>query len=180
LERFTQPGVVLGVCRIEAAEHHGHSRLEARNWLVGRLRRACHRVTDLGIGDVLDGGGEPTDLAHPEALTDGRLRHEDADVVDLEVLARRDDPDLVLGFYGAVEDPDEGDYALVGVVDGVEYKRPQRPVVVALGGRKVLGYRLEYGFDVLAGLGRHRHGQVARYPDDLLELLDGARYVGSR
>src|SRR5690606_33640397 len=110
-------------------------RLETRDGPVGRRLGRSDGVTDLGVGDVLDRGREPADLSYTEAEAHLRLGVEEADVVDLERLARRDDLDLVLRLDRAVENPDEGYDALIGVVDRIEDERTQRAGRVALGWR---------------------------------------------
>ena len=52
------------------------------------------RVADLRVADNLDAAREEADFTRPELFDADRLRGEDADFVDLEVLRRRHQPDL--------------------------------------------------------------------------------------
>jgi hypothetical protein len=81
----SRSGVVLGVGRVEAAEHDRHRRLEAGMAAPAGGRRG-HGVADLRVGDLLDAGGEPADLADAQPSRHGGRGAEEADLVDLDRL----------------------------------------------------------------------------------------------
>src|SRR5690606_29417294 len=180
LEGLPQLRVVFGVCRVEAAEHHGHRGLEPGDGSVGSALDTRDCVTDLRVRYVLDRGREPADVAGVQALRHQWLRGEHADVVDLEGLPRRHDLYLVALLDLTVEHADERDNALVGVVDRIEDERPQRAVRVALGRGKVRDDALEDRLYVLSRLGRYGYSLVGGYPYDLLQLLLGVVHVRCR
>ena len=135
-------------------------------------------VADLRVVDVLHVRDADADLARLELLHRLRERREVAELLDLELLAVRPEPDRLLRLEGALEHPHEHDDAAVRVVPGVEHDRLERRVGVAVGRRHLLHHGLEdlLDSDPLLRRARHRLGRVET--DDLLDLPADLLHVG--
>ena len=110
-------------------------------------------VADAGLADVLHPGDQVADLADPEVPGLDRLGADHADLEHLVDGAVGHHLDPVAVAELAVDDPDVGDHAAVGVVDRVEDQRARRCVRVADGGRGLRDDLVEQALDAHAGLG---------------------------
>ena len=118
--------VLDGIDRVQAGEDHRLDLFEAVQRHQALPVQQGDRITDLGIGNILDAGNDKTDLAG------GQLRHldhdrgEDTDLERLIGLVGGHELDLVTLFQGAVEQAHQDDDPLVLVVPGIEQQRLQR------------------------------------------------------
>ena len=115
-EALAQILVIRRVDREQAAEHHRHARPEAGERRIGGTAFLGDRVADLGLGDVLDAGGDEADLTRAEGIDLGALRGEGAHPVDLVDCAGRHHPDLHAARERAVPHADQDDHAEISVV----------------------------------------------------------------
>jgi hypothetical protein len=152
--------------------------LVAAERLGGAVVLAGDGVPDPGLAHVLHAGDQVADLAHAEL---GGLHRLGADHADLEHLvhdAVRHHLDPVAVAELAVDHPDVGDHAAVGVVDGVEDQRAGRRVGVADRRRGLLDDLVQQSLDAEAGLGRglqHVGRVAADQPGQLRGVLLGLR-----
>ena len=166
VQRLAQLGVVGPVDRVEAGEDHRVRVPVAAEAGLGRPGQRGHRVADPGLADLLDPADQVAHLADAERVGLDRIR---GDHPDLQRLVRglgrhHQHPFAVRDL--AVEDPDVGDHAAVGVVDRVEDQRPGRRVRVPHRGRGLLDDLVEQFAYALAGLGRHPEDLVRVAADD--------------
>ncbi len=110
-------------------------------------------VADAGLADVLHPGDEVAHLADPEVAGLDGLGADDADLEHLVHGAGRHHLDPVAVGELAVDDPDVGDHAAVGVVDGVEDQGARGRVGVSDGGRGLSHDLVEEAGDAHTGLG---------------------------
>ena len=129
-----------------------------------------HGVADPGLADVLHAGDQVADLADADLAGLDRLGRDDADLEHLVDGAGRHHLDPVAVAELAVDDPDVGDDAAVGVVDRVEDQRPRRGVGVTDRRRGLRDDLVEQLCDALAGLGRDPQHVVGVAADDVGEL----------
>ena len=181
LERVAQLGVLVGVAREEAGEHHRLDVLVAGQRLGrgGALARR-QRVADAQGGDVLEPRDHVAHLAGHELLHRHARRRHEAELLGVELGPERHRAKARARLEAAVDDADERDHAAVLVVGGVEDERPRRRVGVALGRRDPLDDRVEHLVDVDAGLGRDAHdvGRIAA--EQLRHLVRCAVRIGRR
>ena len=153
VQRVAQVGVVVAVHRVQAGVDHRPGVVVAGQRLARRAGHAGHGVADPGLPDVLDPGDQVADLPGGQALARRRLRRDDP---HLEGLVRRagghHHGSLAPG-QAAVDHPDVGDHAAVGVVDRVEDERPRRGVRVAVRGGDLADDLVQQVLDALPGLG---------------------------
>ena len=131
LQRVAQVGVVVAVDRVEPGEDHRLGVQVAAERLGGAVVLGGDRVADPGLAHVLDAGDQVADLADADLAGLDRLRADHPDLEHLVDRAGRHHLDPVAVPELAVDDPDVGHHAAVGVVDGVEDQRPRRRVGVA-------------------------------------------------
>ena len=124
VERVAQGGVVGPVDRVQPGEDHRLGVAVAGERRRGRLGGVGDGVADPALADVLDAGDEVADLPDPETLRRHRLRRDHADLEQVVGGPRRHHDDPLTRVEVAVDDPDVGDDAAVGVVDRVEDHRP--------------------------------------------------------
>ncbi len=170
-ERLAQRLELGGIGGEQAAEHHRHRGLEARQHLGRGLAVVGDGVADLAVGDGLDAGDDEADLARAELGHVGRLGREDADLVEVVGCRRRHHADAHALLQHAVLHAHQRDDAEVRVVPAVDQQGLQRRVAVALGRRQALDHRLEQVVDAEAGLGRHLDGVGRVDADHVLDLL---------
>ena len=170
LERVAQRRVVVAVDRVEPGVDHRVRVLVAAERLGGAVVLAGDGVADPRLADVLHPGDQVADLADAEVAGLDRLGADHADLEHLVHGAGRHHLDPVAVAELAVDHPDVGDHAAVGVVDGVEDQRARRGVGVADRGRGLLDDLVEQLLDAEPGLGRglQHVGRVAA--DDAGEL----------
>ena len=83
-------------------------------------------VADLGVGHLLDLGGQETDFAGAEHVDRFLLGREHADALDLIDGVGRHHADLLALLQFAVDDAHQHDDAEIGVVPGIDQQRLQR------------------------------------------------------
>ena len=106
----------------------------------------------------------------PSSSTGDRLGREHAEAVDLEVLLRRHQADLLLRSQHAVDHADDDHDAAVGVVPGVEDQRLERRVGIARRRVEPRDDRLENLADARAFLGAGENRRRGVEADDVLDL----------
>ncbi len=158
------------VGREEAAEHHRHAGLEARQGGGGPALLG-DGVADLAIGHFLDAGGDEADLAGAQRRQLLMLGREDADLVHLMGRAGRHHADLHPGLEHAVLHPHQDDDAEIGVVPAVDQQGLERGVCLARGRRQARDQGLQHIGDAEAGLGRDQQGIRGVEADHILDLL---------
>ena len=94
--------------------------------LRGGLAIIGDGVADIGIGHLLDRGGEEADLAGAELADLDQLGGEHADAVELVGGVGVHHADLLALLDGAIDDADEDDDAEIGVVPAVDQQRLER------------------------------------------------------
>ena len=140
VEGLAQVGVVGAVERDTGPRRpSAWGRCSRRAPSARRLGRVGDGVADPGLAHVLHAGDEVADLADAQALAGHRLGGDDADLEQLVGGPRRHHHDALARVEVAVDDPDVGDDAAVGVVDRVEDHRAGRGVGVADRGRDLRG-----------------------------------------
>ena len=154
-EQFAQLLELGGVGREQAAEHHRHRGLEARQHLGRGLAVVGDGVAHLAVGDGLDAGDDEADLARPQLGHVLGLGREHADLVEIVGGGGRHHADAQALPQHAVLHPHQGDDAEIGVVPAVDQQRLQGRVAVALGRRQALDHGFQQVVDAEAGLGRH-------------------------
>ena len=126
LERVAQRRVVVAVDRVEPGVDHRVGVLVAAERLGRAVVLAGDGVADPGLADVLHAGDQVADLADADLAGLDRLRADHADLEHLVHDAGGHHLDPVAVAELAVDDPDVGDHAAVGVVDRVEDQRARR------------------------------------------------------
>ena len=162
------------VHREQPAEHHLLHRLESRQRNFRAAALVGDGVADLGVGHLLDGGGEKADFAGAQPLDGFLLGREDADAVHLIGGVRGHHADAVALFQLAVDHPHQHDHAEIGIVPGIDQQSLQGRVRVALGGGELFHHRFQHAVDVQPGLGRNRNRVGGIDPDHVLDLLADA------
>ena len=170
--------MLVGVDGVEAGEDHALDVFKAGEGFGAGAVDLGEGVSDLGIGDVFDGGDKEADLAGGELGELDGLGGHDAHAFDVELLAVGHDLDLHALAELAVDDAGEDDDAAVGVEPGVEDEGLEGGFGVALRGREEVDDGLEDGGDVEAGLGGDGDRVVGREADGLFNHLLGALDVG--
>ena len=127
-------------------------------------------VADLRVGDALDVGDDEADLADAELIDRDRLGRKHAEAIDLVVLRRHHQADLLLRLQRPVDDTDDDDHTAIGVVPGIEDQRLQRRVGIARRRMEARDDRLEdvAGAGAFLGAGQDRGRGVEA--DDVLDL----------
>ena len=105
-----------GVHREQAAEHHLLRRLEAGQGRGRALAFIGDGVAHLGVGHLLDLGGDEADFAGPQLFHRHLLGREHADLFDLIDGVGRHHADLLALLQFAIDDAHQHHHAQIGVV----------------------------------------------------------------
>ena len=179
LERVAQVGIVVGLDREQAAEHH---RLDLA--VAGqRLARGSDLVVSVSptrslVTSLIPVIRNPTSPAW-SAVAERHLRREEADVVDLGLGARLHRPDRLALRERPVDDPDVRDHAAVLVELGVEDQGARRLLGIAARGRDARDQLVEHVRHALAGLGADPADRVGGLSEQLGDLLGHPLGLGS-
>ena len=141
-ERFAQRLELGGIGREQAAEHHRHAGLEARQHFGRGLPIVGDGVAHLAVGDGLDAGDDEADLARTQLGHVLGLGREHADLVEVVGRGGGHHADAQALLQHAVLDAHQGDDAEIGVVPAVDQQRLQRRVAIAFGRRQAPDHRL--------------------------------------
>ena len=119
-ERLAEFWILLGVGRVQPAEHDRLGRFEAGNDVFGRPLGEGESVAYLRVGDIFDARREPPHFAGVQHVGHGQTRLKKADFIDLELFTRAYDFDDIPFFDLAVQNADKRDDALITVIDCIE------------------------------------------------------------
>ena len=145
------------VHRVEPGKDHRLDVFKARQ-LRGRGPRIVgHRVADLGVAHVLDGGREESHLARRKLADLDRLGHQHAHRLDLERLAIRHQANALALAHRSLHHAHQHDHAAIRIEPRVEDQRLQRRIGVARRRRQPVNDRLQHLVHALPGLGAHRN-----------------------
>jgi hypothetical protein len=153
LQGLPQVGELVAVDGIEPAEHHGLGVAIAGQRPGGGAGRLGHRLARPGLGHILDPGDEVAGLARAERCHRRVGWGAHPDLVGIVDRTRLHEPQAASGREVAVDYPDRGNDAPVGVVVGVEDQRLEGRLGVAGGRRHSLDDGIEQLGHALAGLG---------------------------
>jgi hypothetical protein len=170
VERLAQVGIVRPVDRIQTGEHHRFGVAVAPERRRGRLARVGDRVTDARLAHVLHAGNEIADLAHAKSIARHRFRGDDADLEELVLCLGRHHHDPLARIEVAVDHPDIGHDAAVGVIDRVENHRARGRIRVADRCRELPNDLCQKLFDTLPRLAGHLQAVLGIAPDQPGEL----------
>ncbi len=162
---------VVGIDREQAAEHHRHGGLEARQHLGDRLAVVGDGVADAGVGDFLDRGGDEADLTGAEFVDLRHLRREVSDALDIVGGAGAHHADARVLLHHAVDDANEHDDAEIDVVPAIDQQRLQRGVAVALRRRQAGDDGFQHVGNAQACLRGDHHRVGGVDADHVLDLL---------
>ena len=180
VQRVAQVRVVIAVHRVQAGEDHRLGRGVARQRLRRRAGHAGHGVADPRLPHVLHPGDQVADLSGGQALARYGLGRDHS---YLERLVRRagghHHASLAPG-QAAVDHPDIGHHAAVGVVDRVEDEGPGGGIRVSLGGGNEADDLLQEFLDAFPGLGGHPEHLAGVAADDPGEFGGVAVGLGGR
>ena len=137
-------------------------------------------VADPRLGDLLDPRDDHADLAGGQGLDLVVVGRKDTDLLNLEVLAGRHQPDRLAAGQPARHHPHQHHHAAEAVVPAVEDQRRQRRRVVAVRRWDPLDDRLENFGDSPALLRADRQRVVGGETDDLVDLLLDRLGIGAR
>lgn len=168
-----------GVGRVEGAEHHRDGGLKAGQGLRAGLFLIRDRVADIGLADVLDGGGDESHLAGAELLQLNFFRGEHADAVDIAGCAVGHEFDLLPFFKIAINDADQHHHAEINVIPGIDEEGLCGGVRVALMRRRELGDDgFEQVVDTRTGFGGGEDGFRGVEADNIFDLCADLFRVG--
>ena len=129
-------------------------------------------IADAGVLDVLDGGGEITNLPCCQLVAGDELaRTEIADLDDFRRRARRHHADCHSFADETVTDPAEYDDAAVRIIERVEDQRLQGSLRVSCRGRNLSNNCFQNVFNADALFGRDQGSVFRLNTDDILDLL---------
>ena len=128
---------------------------------------------------VLETRDQIADLADGQLVDRGLSRSAHADLLDLALVARLHEADLVLGVDRAVHDADQGDDAAVGVEVRIEDQRLERSAGIARRRRDALHDGLEQLVDAEAGLSGREDRVVGGDLQAIFDFRAHALGVGS-
>ena len=177
-ESVAEQRVLVRVHGVEAGEDHGLDVFKSGQGVRSGVRFVGDGVADFGVADVLDGGGEESDLAGDELADFNGLGDKHAHGIDLEGFSDGHEPDALAFAHGSLHDADQYDDAAVGVEPRVEDEGLQRRIGIALGRRKPVHDCFKHLFNALAGFGADGDGIGGVQPDGLLDVFLGAQNVG--
>ena len=167
--------------REQAAEHHLLRRLEAGQ---GRGRAAAFigdGVADLGVGHLLDLGGDEADFARPQFFHGDALGREDADLFHLIDGIGGHHADFLALLQFAINDAHQNDDTQISIVKGIDQQRLQRRIQRALGRRQAGDDGFQHQINIQSGLGADRHRIAGVNSDHILDLLlDPIRFGGGQ
>ena len=144
--------------------------------LGGTVFRERDRIADLDHARILEARNEIADLADLE-LIDRRLgRTTHTHFLDLALVLRRHEANLLTGLDGTVDDADERDDTTVGIEVRIEDEGLERCVGVALRRRDALDDGLEQVMHADTRLARGEYRLVGGNRETLLDL--GTRALG--
>ena len=179
VERLAQVGVIGGVDRENSGKDPRLDRLESRQWSFGPVLRVGQSIAHRRAVNLLDAGGDETDLATAETGGSSALWREDADLVGVMFLTGRHHADLFAFAQLALLDPDQRVDAEVVIEPGIDDQRLERAFAM-FRRRNAIDDRLEYIGNPHAGLGADQDRIAGIDADDVLDLdLDPLR-VGRR
>ena len=124
LQRLPQLIEVVAINGVQAGVNHGVRVPITAEILGGGSGGAGDRVTHPGLAHVLHPGDQVADLPDTEGIGFLGLRGDHANLKQVMFGFRRHHEDAFAMRQLPVDDPNVGDHATVGVVDGVEDQRP--------------------------------------------------------
>jgi hypothetical protein len=166
--------------RIESREHLRLHLLETGQRRRRGPRRSRDRVPDLRRLELLDAGGDESDVAGRKLVARGRARREHADLLALIHRAGRHQQHAIAGLERSLHHAHQHHDADVVVEPRVDQQRLQRRRGVTGRRRHARDHRLENVVDTFAGLGARADRVVGVDADDVLDFLDDALRLGGR
>ncbi len=131
----------------------------------------------LVVADVLDGGGEESDLAGDELADFNGLGDKHAHGIDLKGFPDGHEPDALAFAHSSLHNANQDDDTAIGVEPRVKDEGLQRRIGIAFGGRKPVHDGFKHLFDALTGFGADGDGIGSVKPDGLLDVFLGAQNV---
>ncbi len=170
LERRFQIRIIRGVYRKHAGENDGFRFFVAGKRRLHRFHDSRERVSDAHLMDVLDAADQVADLAGGQFLRGNLRRGQESDFLDLNLIAGREELDLVPLLEHSVHDAQIKNDAPVGIVQRVEDERGERIVVRPGRRRNLSDDRFENLNRALAFLRRRIHTVLedVQHVEDLL------------
>ncbi len=172
IQRVAQILIIRAIGGVDAAVDHGLHLLVARQHFGGRAVGGGDGIAHAGICDLLDGRADVAHVAgqqfaHRHQLARAEITH----LGHVKLHARGHHADAVAHLDPALHHADEGERALVVVVDAVEDQRAQGEALVTLGCGDELDHGLQHVLYVLAGFGRDQRRVGGVQADHVLDLL---------
>ena len=178
VERIAQSRILVGIDGKQSRVDHRLDVTVSGQGLGGTVFRERDRIADLDHARILEARNEIADLADLELIDRSLGRTTHTHFLDLALVLRRHEANLLTCLDGTVDDADERDDTTVGIEVRIEDEGLERCVGVALRRRDALDDGLEQVMHADTRLARGEYRLVGGNRETLLDLGTHALGVG--